>query len=199
MNFGGACVMRESGVVRVLVIDDEPAFQRAMERLVGKTAEVTAVGNAADALALLRSGIWYDVIVSDMRMPDLGGFELFGEIERGWPQQASRMLFITGGGYPHEESALRARGRQVLRKPSSVAIIRAAIEDVVRQPVEGDTKTTQEMRSPSPSEDSSQLISETRSIADRERIAADPFSSSLEEPLDGTYRIVGVPLRRKAR
>ncbi len=196
MNFGGACVMRDSGVVRVLVIDDEPGFQRAMKRIVGTTAEVTAVGNAADALALLRRGIWFDVIVSDMRMPDFGGFELFGEIERGWPQQALRTLFITGGGYPHEETALRSRGRPVLRKPSSVANIRAAIDEIIRQPIEGDTKTTQEMRTPSASEDSSQLISGTRSIAERERIVAE---SSEDESLDGTYRIVGAPLRRKAR
>ncbi len=134
----------EAGAVRgrVLVVDDEPAFQSAIRRLLGSEYQVISVSDAADALALLRRGEWFDGIISDMRMPTLGGFELYSEIERTWPEQARRVFFITGGGYPHEESSLRAKGRDVLRKPSSPHCIRAALERVVGEPAPSHERVT---------------------------------------------------------
>ena len=38
----------------------------------------------------------YDVILTDIRMPDLDGRALYQEIERRWPERAGRVVFVTG-------------------------------------------------------------------------------------------------------
>ena len=37
----------------------------------------------------------YDVILSDLRMPDMTGEDLYRRIERGWPHLARRVAFVT--------------------------------------------------------------------------------------------------------
>jgi two-component system chemotaxis sensor kinase CheA len=49
--------------------------------------QVTAVGNPMEALTLTRSGTSFDVIVSDVEMPDMNGFEL-AEALRADPRMA---------------------------------------------------------------------------------------------------------------
>jgi two-component system chemotaxis sensor kinase CheA len=67
-----------SGLTRSLLFVDDSAFFRNMLAPVMKAAgyEVTAVGSAAEALALIKKGRTFDVIVSDIEMPQMNGFEL---------------------------------------------------------------------------------------------------------------------------
>ncbi len=61
----------------VLLIDDTPFF-RAMLSPVLKAAgySVTTVGSARDALALLQAGRAFDVVITDIEMPEMDGFQL---------------------------------------------------------------------------------------------------------------------------
>ena len=40
----------------------------------------------------------FDVVICDVRMPQLGGMGLFQQLEERYPTMASRMIFLTGGG-----------------------------------------------------------------------------------------------------
>jgi two-component system chemotaxis sensor kinase CheA len=75
-------------LTRSLLLVDDSAFFRDMLSPVLKAAgyEVTAVAQPADALALIRQGRRFDVVVSDIEMPGMNGFELAQAIradERG--------------------------------------------------------------------------------------------------------------------
>jgi PAS domain S-box-containing protein len=60
----------------VLIVDDEPDGRQLMVRILeGRGARVTAVASAAEALELMK-GENFDILVSDIGMPDLDGYEL---------------------------------------------------------------------------------------------------------------------------
>ena len=67
----------------VLLVDDA-AFFRQMLAPVLKAAgyAVTAVASASEALALLESGRCFDVVVTDVEMPGMDGFELAARLRR---------------------------------------------------------------------------------------------------------------------
>lgn len=81
--------MAEEALTRRLLFVDDSAFFRNMLTPVLKAAgyQVTAVGNPMEALTLTRSGTSFDVIVSDVEMPDMNGFEL-AEALRADPRMA---------------------------------------------------------------------------------------------------------------
>ena len=74
----------------------------------------------------------YDVILTDIRMPDLDGRALYQEIERRWPGQAGRVVFVTGDTLA---SALREfvseSGRPVIEKPFLPSEVRRVVAELV--------------------------------------------------------------------
>ncbi|MCZ7657740.1 MAG: chemotaxis protein CheW [Xanthobacteraceae bacterium] len=70
--------MRAEALTRTLLFVDDSAFFRNMLAPVLKAAgyDVTAVGGADEALAILKRGQRFDVVVSDIEMPGMNGFEL---------------------------------------------------------------------------------------------------------------------------
>jgi CheY-like chemotaxis protein len=84
---------------RVLVVDDEPAMGRALQRALKEHLEVLTLTSAKEALARIRDGERFEVILSDVMMPEVTGMELYHGIKRIDAEQAARMIFVTGGAF----------------------------------------------------------------------------------------------------
>jgi signal transduction histidine kinase len=84
---------------RIMVVDDEPIVCFSLERLLSTEGEVVALTNAPQALALIRAGERFDVILCDLMMPEMDAPVLYEEIRRIAPAQAERMVFVTGGAF----------------------------------------------------------------------------------------------------
>ena len=84
---------------RILVVDDEPIVCFSLERLLSTEGEVVALTSARQALALIRSGEGFDIILCDLMMPEMDAPVLYEEIRRIAPSQAERMVFVTGGAF----------------------------------------------------------------------------------------------------
>lgn len=71
---------------RILVVDDEPSIRSISELLlVKKGYEVRTAGDGFEALVKLRRAL-PDVIISDLTMPNMSGFELLSVVRRRFPQ-----------------------------------------------------------------------------------------------------------------
>lgn len=104
----------------ILVADDEENIRALMRRwLTGEGHTVAAVANATEAAKLLTK-VRFDVIVTDVIMPDGDGVQLIGDFKRAQPHV--RILAISGGNrYMEGENCVKiARGfgaHAVLLKP----------------------------------------------------------------------------------
>jgi PAS domain S-box-containing protein len=103
---------------RILSVDDEPMIGTAISRALRQEHEVTALTSAREALAQLIRGERYDVILCDLMMPEMSGMDLYEEIVRVAPEQAARMVFLTGGAFtPKARDFLSRVGNRCMEKP----------------------------------------------------------------------------------
>ncbi|HYW07349.1 MAG TPA: ATP-binding protein, partial [Longimicrobium sp.] len=119
--------------LRVLIVDDEPAIRRSVVRYLarrGHVADEAADGEAAlRAIAKAASDDQYDVILSDLRMPGLGGAELLAHLRRADPALAERLIFFTGDASSEAAGRILAEaGVPVLVKPFELANLAAVVE-----------------------------------------------------------------------
>jgi CheY-like chemotaxis protein/two-component sensor histidine kinase len=84
---------------RVLVVDDEVAIGRALQRSLGRYHDVVTMTSGKEALARIASGERFDAILSDLMMPEVTGMELYEELSKIAPAQARSMIFMTGGAF----------------------------------------------------------------------------------------------------
>ncbi|MCM8557625.1 hybrid sensor histidine kinase/response regulator [Sphingomicrobium sediminis] len=118
------------GGKRVLVVDDEEELAGTLKRMLereGMQVEI-AVGGA-QAIATLEEGGAFDLILSDLRMPDVDGPAFYRWIEENRPEYAKRFGVVTGDILgPSATRFLSDVDLPVLEKPFSRGRLRALIE-----------------------------------------------------------------------
>ena len=117
---------------RVLVVDDEPAVGAALRRLL-LDHEVTVVDSGASALVALRDQS-FDVILCDVLMPRMTGMELYAELEDRMPDQAARIVFVTGGAFTAAARAFLDRVPNArLDKPVDPKVLSQIVTEAARR------------------------------------------------------------------
>jgi two-component system, cell cycle sensor histidine kinase and response regulator CckA len=117
---------------RVLVIDDEVAVAKVVLRMLSREHEVVTENRGADALARLHAGERFDVILCDLIMPDLTGMDLYEALLRDFPDDAARMVFLSGGAFtPRSRAFLDTVPNQRLEKPFDLAALRVLVNMLV--------------------------------------------------------------------
>jgi CheY-like chemotaxis protein len=123
---------------RFLIVDDEPevgALLADILRRDASTIDIAATGQQALQFLGERE---YAVILTDLRMPEMDGPELYRQIERRWPERAKRIIFITGDALsPTVQTFLSGTGQPYLEKP----FVPAEVRDIVREMSEASTAT----------------------------------------------------------
>ena len=124
---------------RVLVIDDEKDVTRMLsDILVAEGHEVRTAESGQRALELLsRHG--FDVILSDLRMPNMDGPRLFAKLMELSPSLLRRVAFITGDTFsPKVSEFLKESGRPYVQKPFAPLEVHELIDKVLAE-TEGGT------------------------------------------------------------
>jgi CheY-like chemotaxis protein len=115
--------------VRILLVDDDiPSVEALKELLEGAGYAVGCAGNGREALALLRGAGSYCVILLDIMMPVMNGYE-FREAQLKDPKLASiPVIVITADGRAREKARQIGTDRY-LQKPLSPPELLRAIEE----------------------------------------------------------------------
>jgi PAS domain S-box-containing protein len=112
-----AAVDMPRGRERVLLVEDDPQVRGAvLTQLRSLGYPVTDVDSGQAAIDTLKSDAAFDLLLTDVVMPGIGGAQLAEEIVRTWP--ALKVLFMSG--YSENAAIMHGRvapGARVLSKP----------------------------------------------------------------------------------
>jgi CheY-like chemotaxis protein len=93
---------------------------------------VELVGNGTIALEKLHNQT-YDLILSDVKMPDTDGPRLHTQLERHHPELLRRVAFLTGDTLSAETREFLERTRvPTIAKPFTLEQVRTLIQQIVR-------------------------------------------------------------------
>lgn len=112
---------------RILVIDDEPAIGRAVERTLRSVAEVIVVRSAGAGLDALAHG-GFDLVLADVMMPEMDGAAFLETVERRFPEMARRIVFMTGGAFSEAARKVLADGKNLhVAKPLGILELKSLV------------------------------------------------------------------------
>jgi len=119
---------------RVLVVDDEIAIGKAIRRILVCDHDVTLESDARVALDRLLHET-FDVVFCDLMMPNMSGMDFFDALAQRSPEQAARIVFLTGGAFsPRSAEFLRESQNVCLPKPFSREAVSAVVRNVIAPP-----------------------------------------------------------------
>lgn len=118
-------------MIRLLFVDDEPNLLRAVERMLRPRADqwdMTFVQSGPEALTMLAEGP-FEVVVSDMRMPEMDGATLLQHVRRDYPDTI-RIIF---SGQSSRAETLKAvsPAHQFIAKPCSAEELMGIIDQTL--------------------------------------------------------------------
>src|SRR6056297_1079989 len=105
--------------IEILVVDDEASIRKLFEKELKTTRRnISTAGTASEALNLVRETL-FDIIVLDIRLPDMNGMDLLVHFQETLPDVA--VLMITGhGDIESAVEAMRVGAYDYLTKPFSL-------------------------------------------------------------------------------
>ncbi|MFH0824969.1 MAG: response regulator [Pseudomonadota bacterium] len=118
---------------RVLVIDDQPEIRELLERMLrGSGYEVTVAENGDEGTKLFRADP-YDLIITDIIMPEKEGLETIMELRRDYPDV--KIIAISGGGTGGRDTylnlACRLGAQRAVPKPFKRDELLAAVKELI--------------------------------------------------------------------
>lgn len=118
---------------RILVVEDEPLIAGLLAEMLSADGHaVDAVGSGRAALEKIEEAT-YDLIVSDLRMPELDGAGLYRELQSRHVELVPRIVFVTGSALdPVNERFLEESRVPWLSKPFSVRALHELTQRVLR-------------------------------------------------------------------
>jgi len=124
-----AAPIADTVLAHALLVDDDPEVAEALTTMLVKEGlHVVRAATGNEGLALLEQAMW-DVVLLDVRLPDLSGPEIYQRLAATRPELAQRVVFVTGGVW-RSESRLRQElpPQPILPKPCT----QEAVRDILR-------------------------------------------------------------------
>jgi DNA-binding LytR/AlgR family response regulator len=123
--------VRESGRLRVLIVDDEKPARNDIARILRKIKSVEIAGEAGDGLEAVRAieNLRPDILLLDIRMPGLDGFQVVEKISG--IEEAPAVIFVTAYD-THALKAFEVHAADYILKPVDEKRLAEAIERAAR-------------------------------------------------------------------
>jgi two-component system cell cycle response regulator CpdR len=119
-------------MIRILLAEDDEAMRTYLARALGRAGyEVDAVDRGTDALPLLEDQD-YDLLLSDIVMPEMDGIELAQRCAEMSPH--TRVMFITGFAAVTLKASREAPRAKMLSKPFHLKDLVLEIERTFAEP-----------------------------------------------------------------
>jgi PAS domain S-box-containing protein len=118
---------------RLLFVDDEDDLCEAMQEALAPYHDVVTTTDARRALELLATGQPFDLILCDMRMPEMTGIDFHARLGTDNPDQASRVVMMSGGFARRPEDPSMALPRPILEKPFAIEQVLSLVREAMQR------------------------------------------------------------------
>ena len=118
------------GETRFLVLDDQGALRKLLASLLARRGAVDTAAEGHEGLERLREH-FHDVIVSDLHIPGMDGFEFYQQAIQYDKHLKGRFLFYSADVSAERERCLRENGICLLRKPFDLRAFGKAIDRIL--------------------------------------------------------------------
>jgi DNA-binding NtrC family response regulator len=112
---------------KVLIVDDEERFRTTLRKLLTvREIDAADVGSARDAFSEMEKNS-YDVILLDVKMPEMNGIEALGKIKKEYPEV--EVIILTGhASVDAAVEIMKLGGYEYLLKPCPIDELAGKIE-----------------------------------------------------------------------
>ncbi|MCX7885732.1 MAG: ATP-binding protein [Verrucomicrobiae bacterium] len=119
---------------RILLVDDEPGILEVLKAILEEDGYlVETATNGTQALKQIQSAS-YDLIITDLCMPDIGGDTIYERLQATSPALARRLIFITGDTVsPSSRAFLERTGNRWFGKPFDLEEIQRTVREHLQQ------------------------------------------------------------------
>ena len=117
----------------ILVVDDDVAILDCIRMSIKKDipCQITTTSDSLEALELLKNNV-YNVVIADINMPNLSGFQLLEFISTISPN--TPVILITGSTEPEKlRVAIQLGAHDILRKPFELSDLHMAINNALQK------------------------------------------------------------------
>ena len=118
---------------KVLIVEDEPTIVIVCKRILeGKGFRVDTANNGKAAKESVTKQ-QYDLLLLDIKLPEISGTEFYAWLRKEYPQISRRVIFMTGSVMESQTIALLERsGQPYLLKPFRPADLVSKIEELFK-------------------------------------------------------------------
>jgi CheY-like chemotaxis protein len=108
---------------KILIIEDDEFVAELLKAILKKEGHIDIACNGRQGYEKMEKE-YYKLIISDIDMPEMDGFQLYNTLKNLYPEINSRYIFITGYLSPEREAFFNQNNLAYLEKPISVSKIR---------------------------------------------------------------------------
>lgn len=120
------------GKIKILIVDDEQEAREIFYRLLKDDYDVESASSGKEALSKMQHS-YYDIILSDVVMPDMDGIELLQKIKQKWP--VSSVVMISGkASVQISVKAMKLGADDFIEKPvEDLELLKIIIERIIKK------------------------------------------------------------------
>lgn len=119
--------------MRIMVVDDDKVLLKNTAVLLGANYSVSLYSDGKDALKALSEGMCPDLILLDLKMPGIDGYEVMSSIRSMKQCSDIPVVFVTGLSDEEDElKGLQLGAADYIKKPFSQKILLARVSNLLK-------------------------------------------------------------------
>ncbi len=114
----------------ILIVDDDEIVRRLLHGVLAPSYRLLSANSAPEALELIEQGLLPDLILSDLMMPGMSGYEFCVQLKNNPRTKDVPIIFVTALSQPaQEEEGLRVGAADYISKPIVPELLKARVKN----------------------------------------------------------------------